>query len=215
MDNVKVRDFLCEKCIAQKEKLYDYVEHKKNVTLVTLGPDGTTSSEAAKVFKRYIEGRDSLADLTILLHDSFELALEEIHKKSADFILLPNAYGKMTHFYWDTTIELGFVFTNRTPVYGIAAMDANDLSAKSTVLIATCKAVEHLLQELMETTVFKDKKYSIVEANSTTKSLMLLEEGKVDLALTNDTSLKSGKVSIISKTKQTDVLWSIFMLKKY
>lgn len=206
-------DLLCKKCIFQKEKLFGYIDKKSSVTMATLGPEGTTSSETAKVFKKYIEDINKLADLKINLYDSFELAINEVHKRSADFILLPNAYGKMTNFYWDTTIELGFVFTNKTPEYGIAMLDKNNLYDKPTLTISTCKAVEHLLQELMDTTEFKNKSYEIVEANSTTKSLMLLEDGKVDLALTNDTSLKNSKAYFISNTKYTDVLWSIFMLK--
>ncbi|MCL2151409.1 MAG: hypothetical protein FWH57_00365 [Oscillospiraceae bacterium] len=215
MCSLRNEDVLCKKCNNQREKLFKYIEKKNSVTMATLGPRGTTSSEAAMAFKKYIEQRNHLANLKIDLYDSFELALDEVHKRNADFILLPNAYGKMTSFYWDTSIELGFVFTNETPEYGIAIMDKRKLLNKSTLTISTCKAVEHLLQELMDTTEFRDRDFEIVEASSTTKSLALLEEGKVDLTLTNDTSLKNSKAYFISITKQTDVLWSVFMLKTF
>ncbi|HOM02663.1 MULTISPECIES: hypothetical protein [Acetivibrio] len=213
MCNLQNNDLLCSKCRCQRDKLFKYIDMKNSVTMATLGPEGTTSSEAAKVFKKYIETRNQQANLKIDLYNSFELALNEIHKRNADFILLPNAYGKMTYFYWDTTIELGFTFINKTPEYGIAMLDKKNLYDKPTLSISTCKAVEHLLQELMDTTEFRYKNYEIVEANSTTESLMLLEDGKVDLALTNDTSLKNSEAYFISKTKSTEVLWSVFMLK--
>ena len=42
---------------------------------------------------------------------------------------------------------------------------------------------------------------------------MLLEEGKVDFALTNDTSLIGSDAFFITDTMHTEVLWSVFMQK--
>ena len=39
----------------------------------------------------------------------------------------------------------------------------------------------------------------------------MLEKHEVDLALTNDTSLKSSKAGFISGVLKTEVLWSVFM----
>ena len=57
MCNLQNNDLLCSKCRCQRDKLFKYIDMKNSVTMATLGPEGTTSSEAAKVFKKYIETR--------------------------------------------------------------------------------------------------------------------------------------------------------------
>lgn len=153
------------------------------------------------------------ASVEIMLYDTFESAAVELKKENADFILLPNAYGKMTNFYWDITLELIFTFIIQTPEYGIAAMSLDSVKLKDHVTIATCKAVEHLVSEMWPKLGMEEKDYTIIEAYSTKKSLMLLEEGKVDFALTNDTSLVGSNAYFITDTMHTEVLWSVFMQK--
>lgn len=206
-------DQICQYCSEKRKKLFSYV-NGKNIRLVTMGPKGTTSSIAAEYFKKYALNNMNAADVEIMLYDTFESASIELKKENADFILLPNAYGKMTNFYWDITLELIFTFIIQTPEYGIAAIDVDKVRSKKQVTIATCKAVEHLVSELWSALGMTEKNYIIVEAYSTKKSLMLLEEGKVDFALTNNTSLVGSNAFFITHTMHTEVLWSVFMQKQ-
>ena len=205
-------DEICKYCSEKRKKLFHYVKGKK-IKLVTMGPKGTTSSMAAEYFKKYALNNMNAADVEIMLYDTFESASIELKKENADFILLPNAYGKMTNFYWDITLELMFTFIIQTPEYGIATIDVDKVKLKNHVTIATCKAVEHLVSGMWSALGMNEKDYTIVEAYSTKKSLMLLEEGKVDFALTNDTSLIGSDAFFITDTMHTEVLWSVFMQK--
>lgn len=213
MNREKHDNEICRNCMEKRERMASYL-FGRECEVVTMGPQGTTSSEAAKYFQNYAINELGASDMKISLYDTFEIALKKMKDGGADFIILPNAYGKMTNFYWDNTLELMFTFIIQTPEYGIAALDMNALQEKQTISIATCKAVEHLVNDMWNELNMKDKEYTIVEAFSTKKSLMLLEEGKVDLALTNNSSLEKSNASFVTKTMHTEVLWSVFMVKK-
>lgn len=209
---ISCNDEICQFCNEKRQKLFNYTDGR-NIKLVTMGPKGTTSSMAAEYLKKYALNNMNAASVEIMLYDTFESAAVELKKENADFILLPNAYGKMTNFYWDITLELIFTFIIQTPEYGIAAMSLDSVKLKDHVTIATCKAVEHLVSEMWPKLGMEEKDYTIIEAYSTKKSLMLLEEGKVDFALTNDTSLVGSNAYFITDTMHTEVLWSVFMQK--
>ena len=210
---MKYQNEVCNKCIEKRERMASYV-YGRECEIVTMGPQGTTSSEAAKYFRNYAINELGAVNMNISLYDTFEIALQELKRGKADFIILPNAYGKMTNFYWDNSLELIFTFIITTPDYGIAAFDVNEVNKKDRISISTCKAVEHLIDKMLEDINMKDKNYEIVEAYSTTKALRLLEEGKVDLALTNNSSLEGSKASFVTPTMHTEVLWSVFMVKR-
>lgn len=211
--NVNIDD-ISKKFLDKKQKLTEYIKSKDKVTLVTMGPKGTTSSMSAEYFKNFAIENLGAKNIEVLLYDTFEIAVVELKKQNADLILLPNAYGKMTNFYWDITLELVFTFIVQTPEYGLAAININEVRKKDTISVSTCKAVEHLLKEMLVKAGMENKNVHIVEAYSTKKSLTLLEEGKVDIALTNDTSLVGSNAYFITDTMHTEVLWSIFMNKR-
>lgn len=203
-------DYNCSSCTSRRDRFLKYVSMKKHVSVATLGPDGTTSSCAARYFKSFFPTN---IELNIILKDSFDLAYEELKKDKVDFVLLPNAYSNMTYYYWDFNLELIQTFIMRTPDYGIVARDVEESLSKPCVRIATCLAVKHLIPQLIDTTAFKDKEYEIVIENSTKKSLMYMLDGKADLALTNNTSLAGSGIDFISDHMHTEVLWSVFMNK--
>lgn len=213
MESKKFNNEICKKCMEKKDRMVSYICGRK-CRIVTMGPQGTTSSEAARYFQNYAINELGADSMKISLYDTFEIALKELKGGGADFIVLPNAYGKMTNFYWDNILELMFTFIIQTPEYGIAALDMNAVREKQKISIATCKAVEHLVSNMWTELNMQDKEYTIVEAYSTTKSLMLLEEEKVDLALTNNSSLENSNAFFVTKTMHTEVLWSVFMVKK-
>lgn len=210
---IKDDDNICLCCKFKHEILLDFVSDR-NITIVTMGPYGTTSSVAANYLQNYLYNNSNVRSVEIMLFDTFETALEKLKKCGADMIILPNAYDKMTRFYWDTNMMLLKSFVIHTPFYGIAAMDKNALIGKESLKVSSCRAVMHILDDLIADTEFRGIPYEIVEAYSTKKSLMLLENGEVDLALTNDTSLCDSKAEFISSRMHTEVLWSVFVNKK-
>lgn len=188
----------------------NFLIENEEVRLVTLGPSGTTSSVIANKLKDVFEAEKN-RKVVIDLFDTFELALSEISNNKADMILVPNAYHRITTFYWNTKLELVYSFVAGTPNYGLAAIDKERPEEGRVYTVATCKAVAHLIGELWDTSCYKRSDYKLVEAESTKKSLELLEQHKVDLAITNDTSLVKSDAFFVSKTMSTEVLWSVFM----
>lgn len=203
----------CLQCNERKLKMFEIVRGRSHVVLGTLGPDGTTSSETARHFREYFLRWCPGADLGFEFFDTFELALAALCSGDLDYLLMPNAYGKMTRFYWHPRIELVYSFMNETPRYGIAVLGAPDSGERRSYTMATCKPVAHLAQELWDTTVYRESPFQLVEEPSTKKSLMLMEQGVADFALTNDSSLRDSDAVFISQTRRADVLWSIFILK--
>lgn len=214
MESMKYNNEICKKCMEKKDRMASYI-HGRECKIVTMGPQGTTSSQAARYFQNYAINELGADSMKISLYDTFEIALKELKGGDPDFIILPNAYNKMTNFYWDNKLELMFTFIIQTPEYGIAALDMDTVSEKQKISIATCKAVEHLVSDMWNELNLQDKEYTIVEAYSTTKSLMLLEEGRVDFALTNNSSMENSNAFFVTQTIHTEVLWSVFMVKKY
>lgn len=207
-------EMLCAKCQNKKNRMMNYIIQKREIRLVTLGPMGTTSSVVASRLKKSIQNVIGEVKFIIDLYDSFELALNEIHNKRADMILIPNAYDKITQYYWDTTMELVYSFISETPIYGLATIGEKILKNGGNYSVVTCKAVEHLVDQLWKTTEYGDSEYHLVGANSTKKSLELLEDDKVDFALTNASSLEKSDAYFISETLSTEVLWSVFMMRQ-
>lgn len=169
---IEMKNPLCYECCEKIDKLRKRVKGKA-ITVVTMGPYGTTSSISAEHFKNYLLEYLGAGSVHINLFDTFEQALEEVKRIQADFIVLPNAYGKMTNFYWDTTLDLVFSYTFKTPNYGITAMNS-DYQKKESITISTCKAVEHLISEMLKELEIEENRVHIVEAYSTKKSLMML-----------------------------------------
>lgn len=211
------KDIFCEDCRNRKNKLFSRIEGLEGrFTIGTLGPKGTTSYQTCKFLIENLEGIFGKINVEIKLYKTFDLVFNSLLTKQSDFILLPNAYPKITEFYWDSNLELLYTFLASTPEYGIVKQVQSELLNKKYLTIATCKAVEHLLVDLLETTKYKEIHHEVIEAYSTTASLKLLLDDKVDLAITNTTSLNeigNDNAKLISKTLSAEVLWSIFSLR--
>lgn len=207
-------DIICKNCKKQKEKLFTLLEVATTpTTIATLGPIGTTSYNAALYFRDYVQVTSKDVHVNIDLYENFDLVFKALLDEKTQLILMPNAYNKMTEFYWNKNLEVICSFLLNTPSYGIASH--NDFKGKKDkITLATCKAVEHIIPELWNSTLFKDKEYEIVEAYSTKSAMQLLVDQKVDLALTNSSSLKKSNLKFISETKSAEVLWSVFTLSK-
>lgn len=93
----------------------NFLIENEEVRLVTLGPSGTTSSVIANKLKDVFEAEKN-RKVVIDLFDTFELALSEISNNKADMILVPNAYHRITTFYWNTKLELVYSFVAGTQI---------------------------------------------------------------------------------------------------
>lgn len=208
--NGSVTKEICMDCMQRKERFASRFRGQ-DVNIVTMGPYGTTSSIAADYLKRYMAETVESREVNIYLYDNFDKAVENLKNRHYDLIVLPNAYEKMTNFYWDNSLDLMLTFIIETPTYGLAGIPDELPDKEKPLLISTCKPVRHLLDGLLKKTVYADSSYEIVDAYSTRHALSMLEKHEVDLALTNDTSLKSSKAGFISGVLKTEVLWSVFM----
>lgn len=88
----------------------------------------------------------------------------------------------------------------------------SDYNEKQKIKAASCKAVENIFQYLLED-VSKDHEIEKVQTNSTTEAELALIGNKVDLTITNKTSLdlySDKQIVFISKTYNTNMLWSVF-----
>lgn len=208
--NEPVTKEICTDCMQRKERFISRFRGQ-DVNIVTMGPYGTTSSIAADYLKRYMTEAVGSREVNICLYENFDKAVENLKSRHYDLIVLPNAYEKMTNFYWDDTLDLMMTFIIETPTYGLAGISDELPDKGKELLISTCKPVRHLLDGLLKKTVYADRSYEIVEAYSTRHALSMLENHEVDLALTNDTSLKGSRAGFISGVLKTEVLWSVFM----
>jgi len=83
--------------IEQFETIKDACSHKSKVILGTMGPESTSSVQAAKYF---CKGIGSDIQYEFKLYSDFMQVLDGIKgEESIDFVLVPSAYERITDFF--------------------------------------------------------------------------------------------------------------------
>lgn len=190
-------------------KFTKYISDSPNLTIGSLGPEGTTTYEATKYLKDYISKIAPEAKSNIMLRNTFDKIYEDLKNGTIDLAIVPNPYEDVTKYYWDEETHLLFFFELQTPLYGLACKDKNILQ-KSKLTVATGPAVNSLFTKLFTEDNIEYEYYNV---NSTTEAAMAVNNGKADLAITNETSIMNSDLFFISDTYNISVLWSIFVLK--
>lgn len=176
-----------------------------------LGPKGTSSEYAMRYLMHELE-IEIKCKIEIIFFDSFKEMLTCIEVGKVDFVLIPAAYEKNTRFFWNTQLSNLFMFSMKTPGYGVACRKRNDLRKKKNLYIATCPAVRHLIKTILKSNVC----YTEVITNSTSEAAAKLVTSEVDLAITNKTSVdyynkgNNDEIIFISNIYYADIVWIVF-----
>jgi len=173
-------------------------------SIATLGPQGTSSEEAARHLSLSIAS-DSRPLIQLL--PSYEDARDAVLRGNAKRLLVANAYQGIDDFYMDPRLSLEQAFVYDTPGYGIAAQPATPLPVRCRVV--THPAPRALVPELIPPGYQVD---CIEFAPSTSSAAEGVAMGRYNLALTTVPAAKLHQLTFISATRPIRMLWSVFTL---
>ena len=173
--------------------------------IATLGPRGT-SSEVAAHHVLGLCGERVGDGGRVRLCPSFEEAGEAVVEGGETALVVANAYSKINALYMNPALFLAGAFILPTPDYGVAAPPNAPLPLK--VRIATHPAPAALVGELVPPSFFVGE---TVAAPSTSEAARMVVRGEVDLALTNETSVREHSLRFVSPTRPIRMLWSVFV----
>lgn len=200
----------------QYDWFFEEISSNDNITIGTLGPNGTSSEQALKYLISRITDYNKKIGCEKHLMNSFKNVYESLNKGLINYALIPTAYERVTDFFWNDnfTNNLNFIFP--TPEYGMVCKnDYKPISNRKT-RVACCPAVENII-EYLSNGELQDDQIERVKTNSTTEAAICLINGEADLAITNRTSfeLYSDKdIKFISKTYNANIVWALFKRKE-
>lgn len=175
------------------------------VSIATLGPQGTSSEEAAR---HLWAGRGPGGDPSIHLCSTYEEAGLALKLKIASHLVVANAYSGANLFYMDPELSLAMAFLCDTPPYGLATPCPEKVP--STVRVATHPAATPLIGELLPACYALA---GILNADSTSSAALKAQQSEIDLALTTYPAATLHKLQFISRTRTIRMLWSVFTRK--
>lgn len=201
--------------IEQYDMLQKYIAARKKIIIATMGPESTSSVQAAKYMCNNINGS---AIYGLRLFPDFESLLGAINDRDdIDLALVPSAYERVTDFFWDIHLEncLNFIFP--TPQYGLVCKNDFQIQPNKSVTVATCRAVEHIIEDLSEG-IIKENQVKKIITPSTTTALQEVLKGNADLAVTNETSFnvyKQKKIHFVFHKYNAKIVWCVFRKKEH
>jgi prephenate dehydratase len=183
----------------------------RNVTnIITMGPETTSSYHATTYFASLLQERSAETELNINTYDTLEEVYCRLKEGSGDYAVIPNAYEKVTLFYWDMDFTLAGYFLHPTPEYVLAKRKHSHVPHCPRV--ASCPAVYQLIDYSIQKGAFT-KDYVLIKTGSTDTSAKYVAEMKADLAITNSTSIEKHDLEILIRHYKVPMLWSIFKRK--
>lgn len=207
-------DKIVEPFIEQYDDIRRFLSGRNNIVIGTMGPDSTSSVQATKYLcKNFGE----VANYDLRLFPDFKQLLDAMNNDSSiDFALVPSAYERVTDFFWNINLEncLNFIFP--TLKYGLVCKEDFELNQKSPLTVATCHAVENIIEELSDGYI-KENDVKRLFTSSTTTALQEVLAGNADLAVTNETSFevyKNRGIKFIFRKFNTKILWCLFKRKE-
>ncbi len=178
--------------------------HASPLAIATLGPAGTSSEVAAEFLAERLR-RPPEDRASIRLCDTYEQAAQMIIKRSAQLLIVANAYAGISRFYMNPQFCLAAAFVRDTPPYGLAARD--DGGQLKRVRVATHPAPEPLIAELLPAEYQLD---AVLLVNSTSAAAAAVRSGAADLALTTAPAASAYGLRFLSRTRTIRMLWSVF-----
>lgn len=175
--------------------------------LVTLGPVGTSSYEAAGYLHGLLSAARNLPVPPVELHDTFEEVLCRAISDAKCLALVPSAYNGATSFHWHPGLSLVFHFVRQTPRYGLAVRSRP--VGDGPLRVAAMTEVEQLYSELAPRKMACLPTERIA-ARSTRHAAELVALGAADIAVTNDSSRDEADLEWITSRPGVDIVWLVF-----
>ncbi len=171
-----------------------------NASVVTLGPAGTSSEQAAAHFAAI---RGSVA-ATIHLTSTYEEAVDRTLADPAAFAVVANAYAGINVFYMNPRLVIDTVFYFSTPSYGLAARSALSAGGYS---VASHPAPVPLIEELSP---YGFTCNEIIYMSSTSGAAELVAQEKIDVALTTEVAAARHGLTFVSQVRPIPMVWTAF-----
>lgn len=170
-------------------------------TLMTLGPEGTSSDQAAHKMRQRQHA------CGVRLFDSYEKAAEAVvAAKAGAALLVANAYHHINRFYIANELMPVAAFFFDTPNYVIATRNVAQFHKIQRPRIATHPAPAHRISSLL---IQDDFERSV--ADSTSAAARAVYTGDADACLTTDIACRKYGLYPASKPFLIPMLWAIFI----
>ncbi|MBA2442267.1 MAG: hypothetical protein H0V53_07680 [Rubrobacter sp.] len=173
--------------------------------MATLGPQGTSSERAAYELLEVCE-TDAACIGEVSLYPSFEEAARSVMEGESAAVVVANAYSEVNALYMSPRFFLAGAFMSVTPDYGLVVSGKAPIPL--CVSVATHPAPAALVGELAPPSLLVQQ---TLQASSTSEAAKMVADGKVDLALTNETSAREYSLRFISPKRPIRMLWSVFV----
>lgn len=134
--------------------------------------------------------------------------LRAVHCGESDYAFIPSAYAGASAFHWGE-LELSYLFTHRTPEYGLAIRSTGVLPTTGILTIASMNEVTALIPTLLPADL-RGLAVQIVQSPSTSAAASMVREGKVDLAVCNDRGRASHELEWLAKRDGALIVWMFF-----
>lgn len=204
---------LMEKFNRQFDFIQQAVAENDQIVITTLGPEGTSSEQAAKYLIDQFKQINSDCIFRINLINNFIDIFYYLENTKEGYVLIPNAYENINDFYWNPNFANVLNFLFATPKYGLIKKVNNSCLEKRKLKIASCPAVQGIYKYLMEELLQK-KKIEILKTNSTVETIKYIIEEKADIGITNESAFAShayaNEIEFISKKYNATIVWSLF-----
>ncbi|WP_327064516.1 prephenate dehydratase domain-containing protein [Kitasatospora sp. NBC_01302] len=184
----------------------EIIRHRPARLVGTLGPQGTSSEEAAGFLWDRLHGGAPKCEPQVGLYDTYEQAGNALRSGEISHVVIANAYARINEFYMDTRIALAAAFVLETPLYGIA----RDLDHKvpAVPVVATHPAPVPLVDQLLPAR-YTGRKITLTP--STSAAARAVRERTADLALTTEPAADRYGLRFISRTRTIQMVWSVFV----
>lgn len=206
--DIQERDDVLQTHLRMRERFLHSLEGKASLTLLTLGPEETSSYKASMYLIDYLRTNGVTNEMRIHAPNNFDEVLRSFKAGVGNFMVMPNAYENITEVYWDPTMETVFSYYHNTPAYGLAVENRAVLDARR-IRVSSCPAVYSLIDEL-GSDLLAGKEVQIVTTASTVSAAETASLGLAEIAVTNATSAAKYGLSFLAEVPGVDMLWSVF-----
>jgi bacilysin biosynthesis protein BacA len=188
--------------------LREHLRDLRTLRLATLGPEGTSSDQAAKYFLDHSE----ISEKALVLCAQYEEAAEYVITGKADLLLVANAYKAIDNFYMAPALYFMCAYFFQTPVYGIAARKGWVPEPNKRYSIATHHAPISLVPWFLKDLPIE---YDLIELDSTVGAARAAQASVTDLCVTNAVAVeKTPGLEFVTRTRPIRMLWSVFQRKR-
>ncbi len=182
------------------------------VKVATLGPEGTSSEEAARFFFLKAVGRPA-AEGDVLLFSTYEEAKDAVLSDFASHLVVATAYPECHHFYMSGELipDHENHFPRDTPPYLLVSRSRRCMLPRA-VRIATHPAPAEVIDQLLATMADTFDWFKVVHSTSTAEAARMVAKDEVEVALTTDPARRRfGLVAISEESKTIPMDWLVFV----